>query len=110
MPFAEERLRQHSQDFLPIGQENFADGQSGRFVEQHRDQAVRGHGPDFYLDGSAAAADPRAEPAASVAPSAAADPHDERDALQRATHWRSRGECHAALLAWLIADAGGEAP
>lgn len=72
--------------------------------------AFAGSPPPAARVGSAAAADPRAEPAASVAPSAAADPHDERDALQRATHWRSRGECHAALLAWLIADAGGDTP
>lgn len=32
---------------------------------------------------------------------------DEHDALQRSTYWRSRGERHAALLAWLI-DADGE--
>lgn len=50
------------------------------------------------------------EPGAAAAPTPAIDPQDERDALQRASHWRSRGECHAALLAWLIADAGGAAP
>ena len=43
------------------------------------------------------------------APNPGVDPQDERDALQRATHWRSRGECHAALLAWLIADASADA-
>jgi Zn-dependent protease with chaperone function len=49
------------------------------------------------------------ESAAAAAPNSA-DPQDEHDALQRASHWRSRGECHAALLAWLIADAGDAAP
>ncbi|MCB2022333.1 MAG: M48 family metalloprotease, partial [Burkholderiaceae bacterium] len=49
------------------------------------------------------------EPAATATPISATDPQDERDALQRASHWRSRGECQAALLAWLIADAGGAA-
>jgi hypothetical protein len=38
------------------------------------------------------------------------DPQDERDALVRASFWRSRGECHAALLAWLITDNGAPAP
>ena len=38
------------------------------------------------------------------------DPQDERDALARAAFWRSRGECQAALLAWLIADDGADAP
>ncbi len=37
--------------------------------------------------------------------SALAEVQDERDALLRASFWRSRGECHAALLAWLIGDA-----
>ncbi len=50
------------------------------------------------------------EPSAAPAPVPAIDPQDERDALQRASHWRSRGECHAALLAWLIADASDAAP
>ncbi len=58
---------------------------------------------------TSAASDRRPDPAAAPAPSPAVDPQDERDALQRASHWRSRGECHAALLAWLIADAGGAA-
>jgi len=35
---------------------------------------------------------------------------DERDALQRAAFWRSRSERHAALLAWLIAEDGAQAP
>jgi len=33
-----------------------------------------------------------------------ADLQDERDTRQRASHWRSPGECRAALLAWLIGD------
>jgi Zn-dependent protease with chaperone function len=35
---------------------------------------------------------------------------DERDALQRSAFWRSRTERHAALLAWLIAEDGAQAP
>ena len=48
--------------------------------------------------------------AARPAAAAVADPQDERDALARAAFWRSRGECHAALLAWLIAGDGDAAP
>ncbi|MGL6110662.1 MAG: M48 family metalloprotease [Rubrivivax sp.] len=55
-----------------------------------------------------AASAPRLDAFASAA--MASDVQDERDALQRASHWRSRGECHAALLAWLIADDGAQAP
>ena len=38
------------------------------------------------------------------------DTQQARDAAARATHWRSPGECRAALLAWLIADDGTAAP
>ncbi len=34
---------------------------------------------------------------------------DERDALQRASLWRGRGERHAALLAWLFGDDAAQA-
>ena len=45
-----------------------------------------------------------------VEPKLTPDPQDERDALARAAFWRSRGECHAALLAWLITADGDAAP
>ena len=65
----------------------------------------------FAPAGRALPVDPTPAAERLPAPAAAApDPQDERDALARAAFWRSRSECHAALLAWLIADDGDAAP
>lgn len=53
---------------------------------------------------------PHSRAAPARPPGAAVDAQGERDAIARAAFWRSRGESQAALLAWLIADDGAQAP
>lgn len=57
-----------------------------------------------------AGAEPAPPQASRSAPAFALELQEQRDAIARSAFWRSRGECHAALLAWLIADDGEAAP
>ena len=62
---------------------------------------------------STAAAVPQSRPAAPRLPdkaAAGATNDNEEDAVQHAAYWHGPGERHAALLAWLIADGGAQAP
>ena len=75
----------------------------------HGAKASTGSSARFATESPAHAA--TVQPVVQGAPLAHAfDPQDQRDALQRSTFWRSRGERHGALLAWLIADEGDTAP
>jgi Zn-dependent protease with chaperone function len=53
---------------------------------------------------------PEAMHRATEAPQVCGDDGDEAGALHRAAYWHGRGERHAALLAWLIADDAELAP